>query len=96
MVTGRGRLVPHFGRAVAGTFGFEVARRPGVYEGWFCGRIERIDPVQLLEETRLVCSLGLTLHLTITTFGRKQVTFWAPFEQAISEEPEVADFPRIA
>jgi hypothetical protein len=85
MVTGRGRLVPRFGCAVGGTFHFEIARRPGLYEGWFSGRIERIEPRYLLEEMSLICSAGATLRLTITTFSSKWVTFIAPIDEAIIE-----------
>jgi hypothetical protein len=81
MITGRGRLVPRSGRAVGGTFHFEIARRPGLYEGWFSGRIERIASTCLLEEMSLICSTGMTLRITITTFSAKKVTFTAPIDE---------------
>jgi hypothetical protein len=82
MVTGRGRLVPRRGRAVGGTFHFEIARRPGLYEGWFSGKITRIAEHCLLEEITLLCADGVTLQLTITTFSLTRVTFTAPVEKA--------------
>jgi hypothetical protein len=60
-----------------------MARRPGLYEGWFAGKISRIAPHCLLEELTLVCPEGVTLQLTITTFSTNRVTFTSPIDEAV-------------
>ncbi|WP_146071458.1 hypothetical protein [Bosea lathyri] len=97
MVTGRGRLVSRCGSGVAGVYNYEPARRPGLYEGWFSGRIARIEPRAMLEEMKLICAGGFTLQLTITTFSEKIVTFTAPLEDAGGVVPLLVDIiSRIA
>jgi hypothetical protein len=94
MVTGRGRLVPRCGNGVAGVFNYEPARRAGLYEGWFTGRIERIERTSMLEEMKLICAGGFTLDISITTFGAKVVTFTAPFDEIGTVVPLRADVRR--
>jgi hypothetical protein len=86
-MTGKGRLVPRIGKSVRGLFTYHAARRAGLYEGWFTGRIERIDPQLLLEELTLVCDCGLAMRLSVTTYSAKLLSFTAPLVDTAAAEP---------
>ena len=94
MVTGRGRLVPRCGNGIAGVYNYQPAPRAGLYEGWFTGRIERVERTSMLEEMKLICAGGMTLEISITTFGAKIVTFTAPFDEIGTVVPWRADVRR--
>lgn len=97
MMTGKGRLVPRIGQSVRGLYNYHSARRPGLYEGWFTGRIERIEPQLLLEELTLVCDCGLIMRLSVTTYSAKLVSFTAPVgESATAAQPRAARRPIAA
>lgn len=88
MTAGRGRLVSTGGGAVPGSYSYEPARRPGLYEGWFKGRIDRIEKSSLQGDVTLFCSNGITLPITITTFSDRMVSFTAPMDQSSCIAPD--------
>jgi hypothetical protein len=90
MLSGKGRIVLRSGFSLTVRYEYAPARRPGVLEGCFSGKLTRLERSDFYDRMTLICRDGDKIDLAVTTYSQTRASFSGTFLRAENAEMEEA------
>jgi hypothetical protein len=75
MPAGKGRITLRGGFSLAVTYEYASSRRPDVFEGYFSGKLSRLERCAFFDSMTLACEDGRAIDLTVTTYSERLASF---------------------